>query len=177
MPSPTPLRTLSRRVLSIACLLVVISAGLLIAPAAVTVAQDDDFTYTVVGGVDEPQTYPDQTVEGVTFSDLHYRSLFPFGMEFKAIITPPAGQAIDQVTLGDPAAPAFEVGEQVTLPAAPFSQPIYNAPTVQSIADGACFANTPVTILDAGNDGEMNWYEVDCMGMTGWMNQGQLVTQ
>ena len=63
------------------------------------------------------------------------------------------------------------------MPASPFSQPIYNAPRTNSIADAACFANTPLTILHAGNDGEVNWYEVDCMGMQGWMNQGQLNAQ
>ena len=79
--------------------------------------------------------------------------------------------------LGDPVEPFYAEGETVTMPASPFSQPIYNAPRTNSIADAACFANTPLTILHAGNDGEVNWYEVDCMGMQGWMNQGQLNAQ
>jgi hypothetical protein len=78
------------------------------------------------------------------------------------------------LALSDPVEPFFAPGEEVVLPAAPFSQPIYNAPTEKSIADGACFANTVITILRAGHDGTLNWYEVDCMGMVGWMNQGQL---
>ena len=76
-----------------------------------------------------------------------------------------------------PAEPYFAEGEQVVLPATPFQQPIYNAPSTRSIADGACFANSPVTILKAGSDGTLNWYQVDCLGMVGFMNQGQLVSQ
>lgn len=77
--------------------------------------------------------------------------------------------------LSEPAEPFFAEGDQVTLPAAPFQQTIYTAPSTTSISNAFCFANTPVTILRAGSDGALNWYEVDCMGMRGWMNQGQMV--
>ncbi|RPJ00120.1 MAG: hypothetical protein EHM39_05360 [Chloroflexi bacterium] len=32
-----------------------------------------------------------------------------------------------------------------------------------------------VTILQAGNDGTTNWYQVDCMGQIGWIAQAELV--
>src|SRR5512138_442753 len=57
------------------------------------------YTYTVVGGVDQPISYPDQTVNGFSFSNLSFRSRYPDGMEFRATITPPEGVEIDRVSL------------------------------------------------------------------------------
>jgi hypothetical protein len=86
-------------------------------------------------------------------------------------------QVDPSLALAEPAEPYFEVGEEVIMPGMPFQQSIYNQPSTTSISDAVCFANTPITILRTGNDGQTNWYEVDCMGMVGWMNQGQLVVQ
>jgi hypothetical protein len=76
--------------------------------------------------------------------------------------------------LSAPAAPFFAEGESVTLPATTFQALLYSAPTEQSAAKGACFANTPVTILRAGSDGVINWYEVDCQGQVGWISQAHI---
>lgn len=81
------------------------------------------------------------------------------------------------LALSAPAEPFFAVADQVTLPATPFQQPIYERPATNAIAAATCFANTPVKILTAGSDGTTNWYEVDCMGMVGWMSQGQFGDQ
>jgi hypothetical protein len=111
-----------------------------------------------------------QVVTGKTFLELEN--------EWRAFlgIPPVAPEQLDPaLALGEPDDPYFEVGEIVTLPSTPFQQPMYNKPTEISIADAVCFANMQATILRAGSDGTVNWYEVDCMGMVGWMNQGQLV--
>ncbi len=113
-----------------------------------------------------------QTATGETFLDLENEWRAHLG-----IGPVPAEELDPALALGEPAEPFFEVGSSVTLPASPFQQPIYSAPSVSSIANAACFANTPVKILRAGGDGTLNWYEIDCMGMSGWMNQGQLVGQ
>lgn len=91
-------------------------------------------------------------------------------------IAPVAPEQLDPaLALDAPAEPFLAEGEQVVLPATPFSQPLYTEPDERSIANGACFANSPATVLRAGNDGITNWYEVDCMGLVGWMTQAQLL--
>ncbi len=110
-----------------------------------------------------------EMVTGKTMLELEneWRDFLGVGPVPEAVLNPAS-------ILGEPVEPYFEVGEQIVLPPTPFSQPIYSEPKTRSIANTSCFANTAVTITHAGNDGEMNWYEVDCMGMTGWMYQGQL---
>ncbi len=98
-------------------LVAVLIAGALV-PASY--AQDgDDYTYTVVGGEDVAQTYPDQGVAGIQFTDLTYRSLYPSGMEFKATITPPEGMEISRVTLFY----TFPTGKAGRVRAEPGNQP------------------------------------------------------
>jgi hypothetical protein len=81
-------------------LALILGVGLPPHPGAPALAQDSaGYTYTTVGGTDEPQAYPDQVIKGFTFTAFTYRSLYPAGMEFKAIITPPQGVTINQVTL------------------------------------------------------------------------------
>ncbi|MBI5958490.1 MAG: hypothetical protein HY866_07145 [Chloroflexi bacterium] len=111
-----------------------------------------------------------ETVTGQPFLDLEN--------EWRAFlgVSPVAADVLDPgLTLGAPAEPFFAEGDTVILPSAPFSQPIYTEPKVRSVAMGACFASSKVTIRRAGHDGTVNWYEVDCTGMVGWMNQTQLV--
>lgn len=110
-----------------------------------------------------------ETATGKSFLDLEN--------EWRAFlgIPPVAAEQLDPgLGLAEPAEPFFAVGESVMLPPTPFQTPLYSKPSEKSAAN-TCFANTAVTVLRVGNDGVMNWYEVDCMGMIGWMNQGQLV--
>ena len=76
--------------------------------------------------------------------------------------------------LDEPAEPFFAVGELVMIPPAGFSVLLYNRPSKTSIAASACYANMDVTVLQAGNDGTTNWYQVDCMGQIGWIAQAEL---
>ena len=58
-----------------------------------------------------------------------------------------AAEVLDpSLTLGEAAEPFYADGEQVTLPATPFQQPMYTEPSTTSMANAACFANTAVTI-------------------------------
>lgn len=133
-----------------------------------------DTYYAIVETMSQAKTLDNALVAatGKTMVELEneWRAFLGVGPIPEEILDPAAA-------LGDPVEPFYAEGESVMMPAAPFSQPIYNAPRTNSIADAACFANTPLTILRAGNDGAVNWYEVDCMGMQGWMNQGQLNAQ
>ncbi|NDJ78292.1 MAG: hypothetical protein GYB65_18745 [Chloroflexi bacterium] len=93
-------------------------------------------------------------------------------------VPPVPAEVLDPaLTLTEPVEPFVAVGEQFTLPTTPFQQPIYERPADNAVASAACFANNSVTILQAGSDGTTNWYEVDCMGMVGWMSQDQLGQQ
>ncbi|RPI93854.1 MAG: hypothetical protein EHM39_12590, partial [Chloroflexi bacterium] len=78
-------------------MIVLLTMGLNV-PAA-DAQEGEAYTYTVVGGTDQPITYPDQTVDGFVFSDLSFRSRYPDGMEFRATITAPDGVEIDRVSL------------------------------------------------------------------------------
>jgi len=110
-----------------------------------------------------------QTVTGMSMLELEneWRAFLGIG-EVPAEILDPA------LMLSEPAEPFFEVSEQVILPATPFQQLVFTSPEEKPVSNLTCFANTPVVILRAGNDGTSNWYEVDCMGIVGWMNQSQL---
>jgi hypothetical protein len=111
-----------------------------------------------------------ETVTGYTLLELENQWRDYLGID------PVAPEQLDpSLALDAPVDPLFADGDQVTLPATPFQQAIYNKPTERSLSNAVCFASTSVTILRVGGyDGAVNWYEVDCMGMVGWMNQGQL---
>ena len=136
------------------------------------------------GGMDTYRAIVDEMSTGILLADaLEAATGIPMvdlENEWRAFlgVEPIPAEVFDPgLALSDPVEPFFAPDEQVILPAAPFQQLIYSAPTTQSAANAACFANSPVTIKRAGSDGSLNWYEVDCMGLTGWMNQGQLVAQ
>jgi hypothetical protein len=40
-----------------------------------------------------------------------------------------------------------------------------------------CFANTPVDILSIGALDDTPYYEIDCMGMIGWVTREQIIAQ
>lgn len=77
------------------------------------------------------------------------------------------------LVLEDPIDPAFQPGDAVTLPSSPFQQLMYPAPG-DPLAMGACYAGTTVAILQMGSLEGMNYYEIDCMGMIGWVTADQL---
>jgi len=110
-----------------------------------------------------------EAVTGQSFLDLENQ-----WRAFLGIAPVPAAVLDPGLLLDEPADPYFEVGEQVILPAMPMTRPLYTKPSERSVSNTVCFANSPVTILRAGNDGVTNWYEVDCMGQVGWISQGQL---
>ena len=107
-----------------------------------------------------------ETVTGISFLDLEneWRAYLGIGPVAPEILDP-------ALALDVPQDPYFEVGELVTMPASPFQLPMYTKPTERSISNATCFANTSAMVLFAGRHAETNWYEMDCMGMIGWMNQ------
>jgi len=116
-----------------------------------------------------PLTEALETVTGKTLLELEneWRAFLNVSPVPEDVLDP--GAALD-----DPADPYFMEDESVVLSATPLQPLLYSKPSTVSIANRTCFANTPVTILRAGSDGTTNWYEVDCMGLVGWMNQSQL---
>lgn len=71
--------------------------------------------------------------------------------------------------------PLLAEGEQVTLPAMPPLVPMKEKPGERVLMSAQCFGNTSVTILRIGTLDGTPYYEVDCMGMTGWLTRDQLV--
>lgn len=71
--------------------------------------------------------------------------------------------------------PVIAEGDVVTLPAMPALSAVYEIPGPKALANGQCFANTPVTILQIGALDGVPYYKVDCMGQIGWMSREQLV--
>jgi hypothetical protein len=113
-----------------------------------------------------------ETATGLTLLDLENEWRTFLG------IPPIAPEQLDPGLALDPLVePYFELGEQITVPATTFQQPLYGRPTRSSAASGACFANMTLTIVRGGNDGTVNWYEVDCMGIEGWISQAELPQQ
>ncbi len=70
--------------------------------------------------------------------------------------------------------PMVAEGDTVTLPATPPLSPLAEKPGAKSLASGQCFAGTQVTVLRIGALDGVPYYEVDCMGMVGWMTRDQL---
>ncbi len=68
------------------------------------------------------------------------------------------------------------VGDTITLPAMPPIVQLGESPIPRPPISGACFANTPVEVLRMGQaeDGTA-YFEIDCMGMTGWVTRDALV--
>lgn len=134
------------------------------------------------GGIDTYRTVVDEMAQAHTlFEALETTTGFTaleLENEWRAFlgVGPVPPEVLDPaLALDPPAEPFFAVGEQVVMPASPFQQSMYTKPTEQSISNAACFANSTATVLQAGNDGTVNWYEMECMGMVGWMSQAQLV--
>jgi len=73
-----------------------------------------------------------------------------------------------------PVDPIAAEGDQVTLPASPALSSLYENPGPNQLGNGQCFANTTVTILKVGSLDGIDYYQVDCMGMVGWMTRDQL---
>jgi hypothetical protein len=80
----------------------------------------------------------------------------------------PASVLVDTVD------PLFAVGDSFVFESANLRTPLYNKPAESVIANSVCFANSTVTILRSGNDGQQNWYEVDCQGLSGWITESAL---
>lgn len=133
------------------------------------------------GGIDTYRAIVDEMASGYTLEQslthVTGKTLLELENEWRAFLgfDPVPKEILDPaLTLKDPSEPFYAAGESVMMPANAFQILMYSRPSERSTATGACFANTSVTVLRAGNDGVVNWYEVDCMGQTGWMNQTQM---
>jgi hypothetical protein len=133
------------------------------------------------GGLDMYRQIVDQMSAGntleVSLQNVTGQSLLDLENEWRAFLGQPEvplALVNPGAVLNPPAEPFFAVGASVTIPATAFQVLLYSRPSETSAASGACFANTTVEIQQAGNNGMVNWYEVDCMGQIGWVNQTQL---
>ncbi len=73
--------------------------------------------------------------------------------------------------------PLLAEGDTVTLPAMPPLVKMNNDPGERAMPGPQCFANTPVEILTIGALDGTPYYEIDCMGMIGWVTRDQLIAQ
>ncbi len=66
-------------------------------------------------------------------------------------------------------------GDAVTLPAMPPLVKMYEDPGEGTMPGPQCFANTEVTIIRMGTLDGIAYFEIDCMGMTGWVTRDSLI--
>lgn len=71
--------------------------------------------------------------------------------------------------------PMLAEGDTVTLPAMPPLSSMKEKPGPKSLPGPQCFGNTAVEILTIGALDDIPYYEIDCMGMIGWVTRDQLV--
>lgn len=76
--------------------------------------------------------------------------------------------------LEPPVAAQFAPGDVLTLPPDPVMVPLYEAPGPRVLVDGVCFAGMDITILQAGSLAGLDYYQVDCRGMIGWLPSSDL---
>jgi hypothetical protein len=110
-----------------------------------------------------------EAVAGKTFFEVEnewraYIGVAPFDL---ADIDPAA--ALEPV--GDP---LYEVGATFVLPATTPFLLIYEEPTPQSLAGAQCYANMTLTVLASGSHDGLDYYQVECLGMTGWVARDHL---
>ncbi|MBI5958598.1 MAG: hypothetical protein HY866_07685, partial [Chloroflexi bacterium] len=70
--------------------------------------------------------------------------------------------------------PRFAVGDVLTLPAAPPFLPLMGDPAPRALISGQCFAGMQATIQRSGSRAGVDYYELDCMGMVGWVTAEQI---
>lgn len=105
-----------------------------------------------------------EAAAGVTFFDLQN--------DWRAYIGAPPFTLADldpASALDEPVNPVAAVGDTLTLPVTPALVPLAEQPGPRSLASGQCFASMAVTVLRVGSLEGVDYYEVDCMGMTGWV--------
>lgn len=71
--------------------------------------------------------------------------------------------------------PMLAVGDQVTLPAMPPLVKMYMEPGEGKLPGPQCFGNTVVTITQMGAVDGIAYFEIDCMGLVGWVTREVLV--
>lgn len=108
--------------------------------------------------------------------ELTGKSFFEVENEWRAYI------GFEQLTLADvdpasalqdPIEGVFAAGESVTIPSAPMIVPLAEAPG-SKLGAGQCFGGSTVTILRVGSLDGVDYYQVDCQGMIGWLTLDQL---
>lgn len=110
-----------------------------------------------------------ETLTSVSFLELQnqWRAYIGFNQLSLADVDPASA-------LAEPIDATFEAGDTATLPPTPFNVPLNTVPGPTSLANSTCFANTEVTILRVGSLDGVNYYEIDCNGLTGWVTGLQL---
>jgi hypothetical protein len=71
--------------------------------------------------------------------------------------------------------PLIAVGDKITLPALPAVVPLGEDPLPRTLGVGTCFANTEVEVLKMGQSDGVAYFQVNCMGMIGWVTRDKLV--
>lgn len=67
------------------------------------------------------------------------------------------------------------VGDTVTLPATPPLVGLNIEPGEKAVAQGQCFGGMDVTVMEMGTLDGVPYFQIDCMGMTGWVTRDALV--
>ncbi|MBI5960869.1 MAG: hypothetical protein HY866_19175 [Chloroflexi bacterium] len=71
--------------------------------------------------------------------------------------------------------PLIAVGDKITLPALPAMVPLGEDPLPRTLAAGTCFSNPEVEVLKMGQSEGVAYFQINCMGMIGWVTRDKLV--
>lgn len=74
--------------------------------------------------------------------------------------------------LEDAIDPLVQVGDTITITT--MRVPLNQKPGPISLAQGACFSGSTATVLRMGSLDGVNYYEIDCLGLKGWVTDAQL---
>ena len=77
------------------------------------------------------------------------------------------------LALGEPIDPLYAAGDIIKFPG-PSPETLRVFPGPNQISNAACFAGLDAEILRVGSLDGLNYYEINCAGLTGWVEEGRL---
>ncbi|MCI0713652.1 MAG: hypothetical protein L0154_26075 [Chloroflexi bacterium] len=109
-----------------------------------------------------------EQVVGVSFVELQNEWRTYLGYE------PFSAEDLDpSLALGEPIDPLYLVGDIVQFPG-PSPETLHVFPGPNQISNAACFAGLDAEIVRVGSLDGVNYYEINCAGLTGWVEEGRL---
>lgn len=140
-----------------------------------------DFLVRNYGGLDNHWAFLESMGSGMTFGEaleaVTGKTFLELENEWRAIYgyRPLTPEDLDPaLRLTDAIAPVYVEGDTFDVPG-PLPVPLNQDPGPGALPTGTgCLAGTEVTVLRVGSIEGVNYYEVDCLGITGWLPEEKI---